>query len=83
MKVNGVQKTKKTNTIKNLYYAVKDGSYKTRLSFLVMGFGQIAEGQLVKGLAYILTQAIFLLFMKVFNAEKKTKGEMCKYMNIR
>ena len=66
MKVNGVRKTKKTNTIKNLYYAVKDGSYKTRLSFLVMGFGQIAEGQLVKGALYLLAQAVFLLFMLLF-----------------
>ena len=66
MKVHKVSKTKKTNTIKKLYYAVKDGSYKTRLSFLVMGFGQIAEGQIVKGVLYLLAQAAFLLFMILF-----------------
>ncbi len=66
MKVNGVKKTKETNTIKKLYYAVKDGSYKTRLSFLVMGFGQIAEGQIIKGALYLLAQAAFLLFMFFF-----------------
>ena len=31
-----------------------------------MGFGQIAEGQLAKGLLYLLTQAAFLLFMIFF-----------------
>ena len=66
MTVSTVKKTKKTNTIKNLYYAVKDGSYKTRLSLLVMGFGQIAEGQILKGILYLLVQGLFLLFMIFF-----------------
>ena len=63
METSKVTKPKRTNEIKNLYNAVKYGSYKTRLSFLVMGFGQIAEGQLFKGLLYLVTQAVFLLFM--------------------
>ena len=66
MKESVVTKPKKTNVIKNLYEAVRYGSYKTRLSFLFMGFGQIAEGQLAKGLVYLLTQAVFLLFMIFF-----------------
>ena len=66
MKVNRVGKTKKTNTIKKIYHAVKDGSYKTRLSFLVMGFGQIAEGQIAKGVLYLITQLLFVLFMIFF-----------------
>ena len=66
MQESMAKKPKKTNVIKNLYNAVKYGSYKTRLSFLFMGFGQIAEGQLAKGLLYLLTQAAFLLFMIFF-----------------
>lgn len=66
MEASRVKKPKRTNVIKNLYNAVKYGSYKTRLSFLVMGFGQIAEGQLFKGLLYLVTQAVFLLFMIFF-----------------
>ena len=66
MEASRVTKPKRTNVIKNLYNAVKYGSYKTRLSFLVMGFGQIAEGQLFKGLLYLVTQAVFLLFMIFF-----------------
>ena len=66
MAENAVKKPKRTNAIMGLYYAVKDGSYKTRLSFFVMGFGQIAEGQLVKGLLYALSQLLFTLFMIFF-----------------
>ena len=66
MEENTVKKPKKTNVVKGLYDAVKDGSYKTRLSLLIMGFGQIAEGQIVKGLLYLFTQALFLLFMIFF-----------------
>ena len=66
MKVDTLKKAKKANAIKTLYHAVKDGSYKTRLSLLVMGFGQIAEGQLAKGLMYLLAQAVFWLYMIFF-----------------
>lgn len=66
MKVDALKKPKRTNAIKTLYHAVKDGSYKTRLSLFVMGFGQIAEGQLAKGLIYLLVQAVFWLYMIFF-----------------
>ena len=46
--------------------AIKNGSFSTRLSFLFMGFGQIARGQLIKGLLYFLVQTAFLLFMIFF-----------------
>ena len=46
--------------------AMKNGSFSTRLSFLFMGFGQIARGQLIKGLLYFLLQTAFLLFMIFF-----------------
>lgn len=51
---------------KNLFYALKDGSYKTRLSALIMGYGQIARKQVVKGAFYLLTQVAFLLYMLFF-----------------
>ena len=59
MAVNTGKKTKRINSIRVLYDAAKNGSYKTRLSFLVMGFGQVAEGQIVKGLLYMLVQGLF------------------------
>ena len=57
------KKTAKPNALKELGTAFKNGSYATRLSFFFMGCGQIARGQLVKGLAYLITQAGFLVFM--------------------
>ena len=46
--------------------AFKNGSYATRLSFFVMGFGQIARGQIAKGLFYLLLQTGFALYMIFF-----------------
>lgn len=54
------------NAVQTLARAMKKGSVYTRLSFLVMGFGQLARGQIVKGLLYMLSQAAFILFMLFF-----------------
>ncbi len=54
---------------KTLINAAKDGSTLTRLSFAVMGFGQIARGQIWKGLAYMLFQTLFILYMIFFGGE--------------
>ena len=63
-------KVKKRSGEKNIFRklgsALKNGSYATRLSFFFMGCGQIARGQLVKGLLYLLFQTAFLLFMIFF-----------------
>ena len=62
MENDTLKQPKGRNVIQNLYYALRYGSYKTRLSFLVMGFGQIAEGQIGKGLLYLFAQLAGLLF---------------------
>ena len=51
---------------KNLFYALKDGSNKTRLSALIMGFGQLSRRQIAKGLFYLLSQVAFLAYMLFF-----------------
>ncbi len=61
--------TKKSNGIKRFFTAFKDGSVSTRLSFLVMGFGQIARGQIGKGLFYMLTQLAFTLYLIFFGGQ--------------
>ena len=43
--------------------AFTKGSVFTRVSFFIMGFGQIAVGQVVKGLLFMLTQLVFSLYM--------------------
>ena len=60
------RKLKKPNVVKDIYVAIKNGSFATRLSVLFMGCGQIARGQVVKGVLYLLLQAAFLLFMIFF-----------------
>lgn len=60
------KKKRKAGGLKSLVYAFKDGSAVTRLSFPVMGFGQIARGQTAKGLLYLFTQMLFLLYMIFF-----------------
>ena len=54
------------NVFKNLYYALKDGSNKTRLSALIMGYGQLARKQIAKGMFYLFTQVAFVAYMLFF-----------------
>ena len=65
MKVRERKKSKR-GAENALFGAVKNGSFSTRLSFVFMGFGQLARGQLLKGFLYFLAQAAFLLFMIFF-----------------
>ncbi|MBQ7924479.1 MAG: sugar ABC transporter permease [Clostridia bacterium] len=57
---------KKPSVFRDLISAFRRGSYLTRLSFFISGFGQIARGQIAKGFLYMATQAAFLLFMIFF-----------------
>ncbi|MCR5687288.1 MAG: sugar ABC transporter permease [Lachnospiraceae bacterium] len=49
------------------------GDFKTRISFLIMGFGQIMRGQWVKGVAYLATQILFILYMVRFGGSYLSK----------
>ncbi len=57
------------STEKTLINAFKDGSLSTRLSFAIMGFGQISRGQLWKGLGYMLVQLFFALYLIFFGGQ--------------
>lgn len=39
------------------------GDWKTRLSYLVMGFGSAARGQVLRGLLFFLFEAVFITYM--------------------
>lgn len=65
MKKRTIENRKKP-TVLPIVYAFKDGSVYTRLSFPFMGFGQIARGQIAKGIAYMLTELVFVLYMLFF-----------------
>lgn len=45
------------------------GDWKTRLSFLVMGFSAMARGQWLRGLLFLGFQAVFILYMGLFGVE--------------
>ncbi len=39
------------------------GDWKTRMTFLVMGFGSLCRGQWLRGMLFLLFQAVFILYM--------------------
>lgn len=51
------------NEIKDLVQTFKQGDWKTKTSYLVMGFGSCARGQWLRGILFFLFEAIFILYM--------------------
>ena len=49
------------------------GDIKTKLSFLIMGIGQIMRGQIVTGLAFLISEIFFILYMVKFGASYLSK----------
>lgn len=47
----------------DIWTTFKTGSWKTRVSYLVMGFGSIFHGQWLRGLAFFLLEAVFVVYM--------------------
>ena len=66
MEERTIKNRKKPTVLPKTVYAFKDGSAYTRLSFPFMGFGQIARGQIVKGVIYMLIELAFVLYMLFF-----------------
>ncbi|MDE7108044.1 MAG: sugar ABC transporter permease, partial [Clostridiales bacterium] len=48
-----------------LWYRFRHGDWRTRMSYLIMGFGNFSRGknQIVKGLLWFLVEALYALFM--------------------
>ena len=53
----------------DLVTTFRDGDWKTRLSYLIMGFGSCARGQWGRGILFFLFQTVFNVFMFMPNAE--------------
>ncbi|HAJ65048.1 MAG TPA: sugar ABC transporter permease [Clostridiales bacterium] len=47
----------------DIFTTFKEGDWKTRASFLVMGLGSMARGQVLRGLMFLLFEAVFLFYM--------------------
>lgn len=46
--------------------AAKEGDWKTRSSFAVMGFGMIARKQYLRGILYLVFEVLFVLYLAFF-----------------
>ena len=57
------KKGKNSNVFSFLKKAFLEGDLKTRLSFLILGFGNILHKQIVKGILFLAIEIAFLIFM--------------------
>lgn len=51
------------NEIKDIWNTFVLGDWKTKLSYLVMGFGCLARGQILRGLLFLLFEIVFIGYM--------------------
>ncbi len=54
------------NLLAELFHALIKGDFRTRLSFLIMGFGNASRGQLARGFLFFLSQIAYSLYMLGF-----------------
>ena len=54
------------NYFKTLVRTFIDGDWKTKLSFLLMGFGSFARGQILRGILFALFEVIFIVYMAMY-----------------
>ena len=47
----------------NIYHNFIDGDWKTKVSYFVMGFGQISRGSYIRGCFNLAYQIIYFVFM--------------------
>lgn len=51
------------NEVKDIVMTFVNGDWKTRTSYFVMGFGNIARGQVLRGILFLLFEAAFIFYM--------------------
>ncbi len=49
------------------------GDWKTKVSFVILGFGPLMRGQIAKGLAYLASEVILIVYMAGFGAKYLSK----------
>ena len=64
--------------VQTLYHTFRYGCASTRISYAVMGYGQLARGQYLRGMLYLILEAVFVVYMLLFGwhylADLKTLG---------
>lgn len=48
--------------LKDLVMTLITGSWRTKISYLIMGFGNFACGQIVRGAAFLLLEIVFIWY---------------------
>lgn len=61
------------NFFKTIGTTFRDGSWKTRISYFIMGFGSITRKQVLKGIMFFLFEAAFVFFMVFVGAKYLAK----------
>ncbi len=51
------------NDFIDLVQTFKNGDYKTRVSYIVMGFGSAMRGQILRGILFFVFEAVFIVYM--------------------
>ena len=51
------------NEFTDIFLTFKNGDWKTRTSYFVMGFGSIARGQILRGILFLLMEVVFIVYM--------------------
>ncbi len=51
------------NDIKEIGVTFVKGDFATKISFLIMGFGQFIRGQIVKGIAFLAAEVLFFYYL--------------------
>ena len=54
---------------KDIITTFTQGDWKTKTSYLVMGFGSIARGQILRGILFLLFEVVFIFYMVVAGAK--------------
>ena len=53
---------------KDIWTTFVNGDWKTKVSYLVMGFGCIARGQILRGVLFLLMEIVFIGYMVLYGA---------------
>ena len=59
--------------IKDIGTTFAKGDWKTRVSYIVMGFGQLMRGQIVRGVTFLGLEILMLYFIIGFGAQYVSK----------
>ena len=73
------------NEFKEIGLTFTQGDWKTKVSYLIMGFGPIMRKQFLRGIAFLAMEVLFILYMVGFGwgylSEMNTLGTVARVMN--